>query len=169
MCGFVSSAQSTTEALLVPIEGILRPGWMVLASLQTPPPDLSDAFKVAISVGQDSLTREDRISPGRYDRCRTSLSSRFVDLTPVVSTIRREALYRVRHLCEKPSKRSGIGDRSVSELNGQNVPTLVCDCARAARTAVSASKRAPHMDRSTSVVRLGDPLATVSKCGVQPV
>ena len=101
---------------------------MVLPSLQTPTstPDLFDAFKVRISVGQDRFSRDDRISPGWDDRSDTSLSSRNVDLTPVVPTIRSEALYGVRHLSEEPWKRSCIGDRSIGELDGQYVPTLVC-------------------------------------------
>ena len=100
---------------------------MVLASLQTPTttPDLFDSLEVRISVAQDRFTRDDRISPGWDDRSGTSLSSRNVDLTPVVPTIRNEALHRIRHLVEEPWKRRGIGDRSVGELDRQNVPTLV--------------------------------------------
>ena len=100
----------------------------MLPSLQTPTttPDLSDASKVCISVARDRFTRDHRISPGRGDRSDTSLSSRNIDLTPVVPTIRSEARYGVRHLSEEAWKRSCIGDRSVGELDGQYVPTLVC-------------------------------------------
>ena len=97
---------------------------MVLPSLQTPTatPALSDASKVCISVAQDRFTRDHRISPGWDDRLDTSLSSRNIDLTPVVPTIRSEALHRIRHLFEEPWKRSRIRDRSIGELDGQNVP-----------------------------------------------
>jgi hypothetical protein len=99
----------------------------MLPSLQTPTttPDLSDASKVCISVARDRFTRDHRISPGRDDRSDTSLSSRNIDLTPVVPTIRNEALHRIRHLFEEPWKRSRIRDRSIGEFDGQNVPTLV--------------------------------------------
>ena len=99
----------------------------MLPSLQPPTttPDLSDASEVCISVTQDRFTRDDRISPGWDDRCSTPFSSRFVHLTPVVPTIRSEALYGVRHLSEEPWKRSCIGDRSIGELDGQYVPVLV--------------------------------------------
>ena len=101
---------------------------MVLPSIQTPTstPDLFDAFKVCISVGQDRFSRDDCISPGWDDRCRSSFSSRNVDLTPVVPTIRDEAFHRIRHMVEQTCKRCGVGDRSVGELDGQYVPTLVC-------------------------------------------
>ena len=101
---------------------------MVLPSLQPPTttPDLFDSLKVPISVGQARFTRDNSISPGWADRCNTSFSRGFVHLTPVVPTIRRETLHGVRHLSEEPWKRSCIGDRSVGELDGQYVPTLVC-------------------------------------------
>ena len=96
--------------------------------LQTPTttPDLLDSLEVHIWVSQARFTRDDRISPGRNDRCCSSLSSRFVDFTTVNPTIGREAFHRIRHLFEEPWKRVGIGDRSVGELDGQNVPSLVC-------------------------------------------
>jgi len=52
LCFFVPCAQPTAEALLVPVEAVLRPGLMVLSSLQTPTttPNLTDAFKLRISV-----------------------------------------------------------------------------------------------------------------------
>ena len=100
LCNFVSSGQSTTEALLVPVEGVLRPGLMVLSSLQTPTatPHLTDAFNVCISVAQDKFPRDDRISPGWDDRCSASFSSRFVDFTTVVTAISSDAFHWVRHL-----------------------------------------------------------------------
>ena len=148
MCGFVSSGQSTTEALLVPVEGVLRPGLMVLSSLQTPTatPHLTDAFNVCISVAQDKFPRDDRISPGRDDRCSPSFSSRFVHLMSVIPTICREAFHRFRHLVQQTGQCCGIAHRGVRELDGQNVPTRVCghmQLSPAAPTSLSPLRRRP--------------------------
>ena len=63
--------------------------------------NLLDSLEVRISVIQDRFTREDCISPGWDDRCCSSFSSRFIDFTTVIPTIRSDAFYWVRHLVEK--------------------------------------------------------------------
>jgi hypothetical protein len=125
----------------------------VLPSFQTPTTasNLLDSLEVRISVIRHRFTREDRISPGWDEGFRTSFSRRFVDFTTVMPTIGREAFHRIRHLLEELWKRGGIGEGSVGELDGQDVPSLVCGYISTGR-----SRFFGHLSR---------PLATESRLG----
>ena len=124
---WASGFHSTSERRIVPTDGALGPGLMVLADLNPPTsaPHSLDVLQVTIPIYEHRVARDLRRTSRRDHRAGSTVVNGLVHSTPVVRTICGDDVDCGVDLVQQVGHDGGVGHVLVRELHRDDDPILI--------------------------------------------